>query len=173
MIPKKITLKWLKRRKACKTSIEAFQRFYGDTPADPIEVYRMLIEDERYDWASWLCIQWMNKAQLVKFFSLDAKKEVELWKHIKVGFIRLLANSFEERQHFFYFYTHHLQAEQILNLGYWTEEEFKQAHALREKQNENAAFYRRKQKPTLSYEEGRRKLQQPPKVEGSLNFTDL
>jgi hypothetical protein len=81
MMPKEITLKWLKEHRACCDALIAFCDYVKKNKRckrDPITILRVLLRkkgDTPALWASWLLARLMNKRQSV-MYALHAAKSV-------------------------------------------------------------------------------------------------
>jgi len=78
----KITKEWLKKQNACKPGYDWFIRQY-DT--DHELVIASLMKIDRFDWANWLIVRLMDKAQKVKYASYAARLVLPVYEKYKPG----------------------------------------------------------------------------------------
>ena len=78
----KITKEWLKKQNACKPGYDWFIRQY-DT--DHELVIASLMKIDRFDWANWLIVRLMDKAQKVKYACHAARLVLPIYEEYKPG----------------------------------------------------------------------------------------
>ena len=77
---KKISMKVLKKKKACKDAIRYFEKIASLQEYSLEEVIDHLLEKEKYNWAGWLISRMLNKKKNVMFAVFSARLALHLFE---------------------------------------------------------------------------------------------
>jgi len=73
----KISEKWLVKKGACETSVEAFK---NQTETDSLKILKKLISTKKLDWANWLIVRVMTYKQYVAYAVYGAEQVVGIFE---------------------------------------------------------------------------------------------